>query len=164
MAVTDANYLGPAGEDAVSAELLRRGYNTARWRLDEGIDLLASDSTQDLLYALQVKTTDPVLSGTQQVGHYLMDKAQLKKTNRLPFFYVFVLTKDEGFRFVVVPRLDLFPMRLDFEKTSKREANTSVLNLRLFFAPNGEISGWGQPFSQYEGFERYFPALSHSAR
>jgi hypothetical protein len=164
MAVKDENYLGAAGEDAVSAELLQRGYNLAKFRLDEGVDLLVSNSLQDTLSAVQVKTAEPVHSGKNLVCHYLLDKEQLKKSNRLPFFYVFVSRPFDSFQFVVVPRKELFMLRIQFEQTAKREANASELNLRLFFAQNGEISCWGQSFSKYLGFETYFPALSHSAK
>lgn len=164
MAVTNSNYLGPSGEDAVSAELLRHGYNTAQFRLDEGVDFLVSDSTQDLFFLVQVKSTLLTSSGQQLLGHYLLSREQLRKTSRLPFFYVFVLFLTKGTRFVVVPRKELVAIRLKLEQTEKKEASTDTINLRLYLSPNGEISGWGQSFSSFEGFERYFPMRSHSAK
>lgn len=164
MSVKDANYLGAAGEEAACTEFLRRGYNVAYFLIDEGIDLVVSDSTKDLLYGVQVKTSEPTTSGAQLVGHYLLSREQLAEPKRNELFYVFVLSKAEGFVFVVVSQRELFHLRLRFEQTSKRSAKTEELNLRLFFAPSGEISGWGQPFSSFLGFERYFPFRSHSAR
>ena len=164
MALTNEQYLGAAGEEAVSTELLRRGYNVGTFKLDEGIDLLVSDSQQDMLSVVQVKTALASRVAQQWVGHYVLNKEQLKKRNRYPFLYVFVLWQTNEFRFVVVPRAELFLLRLQFEQKAKRQAQGEELNLRLFFAPDGTLSGWGQSFASFLGFEKSFPALSHSAR
>lgn len=50
----DNNYMGKAGECAVMAELLFRGYNVNHMLVDEGIDLVASKN--NVFYYIQVKT------------------------------------------------------------------------------------------------------------
>lgn len=52
--MADSNYTGKAGECAVMAELLFRGYNVNNMMVDEGIDLVASK--QNVFYYIQVKT------------------------------------------------------------------------------------------------------------
>lgn len=49
-------YKGKAGEYAVMAELLFRGYNVNNMAVDDGIDVVASKN--NLFYYIQVKTTD----------------------------------------------------------------------------------------------------------
>lgn len=50
----DSNYIGKAGECAIMAELLFRGYNVNNMMVDEGIDLVAS--MNNVFYYIQVKT------------------------------------------------------------------------------------------------------------
>ena len=50
----DSNYTGKAGECAVMAELLFRGYNVNNMMVDEGIDLVASKD--NVFFYIQVKT------------------------------------------------------------------------------------------------------------
>lgn len=51
----DSNYTGKAGECAVMAELLFKGYNVNNMMVDEGIDLVASK--ENVFYYIQVKTS-----------------------------------------------------------------------------------------------------------
>lgn len=159
------NYLGPAGENATKAELLRRGYNVGKLELDEGIDLVIYDTSRQLFMSAQVKSSKPEPARDGGVfGQYQLSHKQLRRVQRFEFFYVFALERTEGFEFVVVPRKELLRIRVEFEKTHPKEPKSDDLNLRLFYGTNVEISCWGQSFAPYLGWDSFFPQRAYLAK
>lgn len=156
--MADKDYLAAAGEDAVSSELLRRGYNVAAPRVDLGVDLFVYDPKRRMFHRVQVKTSDPQKErAAGNLGLYSLPRIQLRDAQAIELHYVFVFAWPNNFEFVVVPRKDLERMRENYEKVSGKESDAERISLRLSFEAN-DVSGWGQSFAAYRGaFAKYFP-------
>src|SRR5262249_59365388 len=93
-------YTGRAGQMAVMAELLLRGYNVAIPEVDVGDDVLVVDDGVENLWRVQVKTAVGVEHGYGHSGRFSVSLAQLEAEAKTLLFYVLALRVATGWDFV----------------------------------------------------------------
>lgn len=86
-----SNFLGKAGEHAVMAELLHRGFNASLMAVDEGIDLVASRNNE--YFHIQVKTS--ALGANGKYSFFIKNNAFLAN-NGGKTYYIFVMRSTEN--------------------------------------------------------------------
>lgn len=97
------NFLGKAGEYAVMAELLYRGYNASLMSVDEGVDVVASKDND--YFHIQVKTS--ALGANGKYAFFIKNNAFVAN-NGGKTFYIFVMRGDAGSNhFAVFPSTQL---------------------------------------------------------
>lgn len=98
-----SNFLGKAGEFAVMAEMLYRGFNASLMAVDEGVDLVASKNNQ--YFHIQVKTS--ALGANGKYAFFIKNNAFLAN-NGGKTFYIFVMRGNNGLtQFAVFPSMQL---------------------------------------------------------
>lgn len=96
-------FLGKAGEYAVMAELLYRGYNASLMSVDEGVDIVASRNNE--YFHIQVKTSALGVNG--KYAFFIKNNAFLAN-NGGKTFYIFVMRLPDGANvFAVFPSTQL---------------------------------------------------------
>ncbi|MFO0604534.1 MAG: hypothetical protein U0324_15235 [Polyangiales bacterium] len=158
-------HLGRAGQLAVMAELLARGWNVAIPEVDVGDDVFVAKDDGTRLTRVQVKTATPVDVGGAAVATFLIPPEQLMKAEEVPLVYVFAVPTDARWRFVVVARRDLSVARADMEASPRAgqpgrppSRSGSAVSLALRFEATG-VSGWGRSFAMWESDWSAFPVL-----
>lgn len=102
-APVSTNFTGKAGEHAVMAELLYRGYNASLMSVDEGIDIVASRNNE--YFHIQVKTS--ALGANGKYAFSIKNNAFVAN-NGGKTFYIFVMRSNDGSnRFAVFPSTQL---------------------------------------------------------
>src|SRR5947199_8249235 len=94
------NFVGKAGQLAVMAEFLLRGYNVATPEVDVGDDVFVVNDWVERLWRIQVKTAIGVPRGYGCSGQYQVPLAQLQKFGFTPLFYIFALRWEGRWEFV----------------------------------------------------------------
>lgn len=92
------NFIGKAGEHAAMSELLFWGYNASLMSVDEGIDIVASKHGH--YFHIQVKSSAETQSGKFQ---FKVRAAAFNKHNTINTFYFFIMRRQRGFDYVVLP-------------------------------------------------------------
>lgn len=82
----DTKYIGKAGEYAVAAELLFRGYNATILPVDDGIDVVAT--RENRYFHIQVKTANETEAG---YFNFTIKKRAFTTNNISQTFYIFVM-------------------------------------------------------------------------
>lgn len=163
------SHLGRAGQLAVMAELLARGWNVAIPEVDVGDDVFVAKDDGTRLTRVQVKTATPTELNGATVATFLVPREQLMKLEEVPLVYVFAVPLDARWRFIVVARRELAVARSEMESSPRagqpgrpptRSGNAVSLALRFL---REEVSGWGRSFSSYEGDWSAFPVLRRAA-
>lgn len=101
------SFVGRAGQLAVMAELLLRGYNVAIPEVDVGDDVLVVDDQADNLWRVQVKTAKGVERGYGHSGQFAVSLAQLRAEGKTPLWYVLTLRRRNVWDFVILPQARL---------------------------------------------------------
>ena len=144
----DTNYIGKAGEFAVLAELIARGYNANNMAIDEGIDIVASKD--NVFYYIQVKTTYVDTGGRVCIHIPVVNYKRVESNNAI---YIIALRECIGsFRYFIFHQYEIEAHIINgyIERT---EAN---INIKIAY---DEITN--QPFL-YNGKNRT-TARSHQA-
>lgn len=178
MTTTKRSHIGRAGDHAVMAEFLLRGWNVAIPEVDVGDDVFVVDDNSDRVIRVQVKTAERVQSSGDGVRAVYagIPLAQFWGGN-LAFFYVFVLRHAGRWEFVVLDRRTLRSERAAAEEAAadptfrgrggrtKRTtggADTEtrgMLSLTLHFTP-GDVTLWGRSVERYRNDWSAFPEIN----
>jgi hypothetical protein len=92
--------VGKAGQLAVMAEYLLRGYNVAMPEVDVGDDVFVVNDRAERLWRIQVKTAIGVQRGRGWSGRFQLPLAQLLTETLTPLHYVLVLRRQNAWEFV----------------------------------------------------------------
>src|SRR5688500_2505810 len=96
------SFVGKAGQLAVMAEFLLRGYNVAVPEVDVGDDILVVSNPVEVVWCVQVKTATEVRRGYGYSGQFLIPLAQLRTPTGTPLFFVFALREDRDWEFAIL--------------------------------------------------------------
>lgn len=98
-----SNFIGKAGEHAVMAELLYRGFNSSLMAVDEGVDIVASKNNQ--YFHIQVKTSALGANGKYA---FFIKNSSFEANNGGKVFYILVMRSADGTtKFAVIPSVQL---------------------------------------------------------
>lgn len=159
------SHLGRAGQLAVMAELLARGWNVAIPEVDVGDDVFVAKDDGTRLTRVQVKTATPVVTGDGLTAVFLLSREQLKKIEEVPLVYVFAVPVERSWRFVVISRDDLGLARAAMEAAPRpglpgRPPSRTGAEVSLSLRFEGDaVSAWGRSFSEWDGDWSRFPVL-----
>ncbi|MDR3157410.1 MAG: hypothetical protein LBU11_00025 [Zoogloeaceae bacterium] len=93
-----SNFTGKAGEHAVMAELLYRGFNASLMAVDEGVDIVATKNNK--YFHIQVKTA---LSGTNGKYTFNIKNTAFEANNGGETYYILVMRVNKGNIFAILP-------------------------------------------------------------
>jgi len=178
MTTTKRSHIGRAGDHAVMAEFLLRGWNVAIPEVDVGDDIFVVDDNADRVIRVQVKTAErvqPAGGGVRAV--YAGIPLTRFWGGTLAFFYVFVLRHAGRWEFVVIDRRTLRDERSAAEESGeegatrgrggrpKRTATNSavdtkaLLSLALYFTPS-HMTLWGRSVQAHRNNWSAFPEIN----
>jgi hypothetical protein len=101
--IVSSNFIGKAGEHAVMAELLYRGFNSSLMAVDEGVDIVASKNNQ--YFHIQVKTSALGANGKYV---FFIKNSSFEANNGGKVFYILVMRNPDGAtKFAVIPSVQL---------------------------------------------------------
>lgn len=154
------HYTGRAGQLAVMAEFLIRGYNVAIPEVDIGDDIfVVSDNTGEYS-RVQVKTT---LAKSTKKGYscrYMIKLSQLERRTFPPSWYVFANRyMDDWSSFLVISRANLYELYDNFEMGSLTKSG--FVSLYISYQEQAVICS-GVDMSEFvDNWERW-PFIKHS--
>src|SRR5262245_63346295 len=93
------NYVGKAGQLAVMAEFLLRGYNVAMPEVDVGDDIFVVQDRTGRLWRIQVKTAIGKPREYGYSGQYAVQRKQLRQPKKPDLYYVFARRKGGQWEF-----------------------------------------------------------------
>jgi hypothetical protein len=99
-----SGYVGKAGQLAVMAEFLLRGYNVAMPEVDVGDDIFVVHDREGKLWRVQVKTAIGIRRGYGYSGRFTIAESQLKTKKRPDLYLVFALRAGDDWEFLAFPR------------------------------------------------------------
>jgi hypothetical protein len=150
------NFVGKAGQLAVMAEFLLRGYNVAMPEVDVGDDVFVVNDWVERLWRIQVKTAIGVPRGYGCSGHYQVPLAQLQKLGPTPLFYIFAMRWDCRWEFVVLSQ-----KKLKRERTHHGVGSLAGGNLILYLAfQEGELVCSDRHWQSYRNNWDLWPIIS----
>lgn len=132
------NHVGKAGQLAVMAEFLLRGYNVAMPEVDVGDDIFVVHDLEGRLWRIQVKTAIGRRRGYGYSGKFAVSRGQLETEKFPDLFYVFALRAGRQWEFLPIKRRELF----DLQRTrpiAAQSGNNLIFNLR--FTPTALFCG-----------------------
>lgn len=149
------------------SELLLRGWNVAVPVVDVGDDVFVIDDRDKTTYRLQVKTARAERQATpgEQVerwsAQFTLSRSQLGTPQANELFYMLVMRTEETWRFLVIPRAELFAIRERFMSPppgTKRgpgrppvadtQAKSDAINLEITLG-NSAATVWGASLQAY---------------
>jgi hypothetical protein len=102
-------YVGRAGQMAVMAEFLWRGWNVALPEVDVGEDIFVVKDEGGELFRVQVKTATARLQWDGHSAQFSISLKQLKKPRIPDLVYVFVIRNDAAWEpFIIIDRKTLW--------------------------------------------------------
>jgi hypothetical protein len=115
-------HFGRAGEYHAMSELLLRGWNVAVPVVDVGDDAFVIDDRDKTTRRVQVKTAkaEPIKSPTEGTGAgrvratFNLSRQQLRTPQAIELLYIFLVRFPTSWRFLVIPRRDLFQVRATY--------------------------------------------------
>ena len=145
-------YLGKAGQFAVMAECLMRGFNVAIPEVDIGDDLFVVNDRSGNYRRIQVKTKTAARRKTAYAIQFQVPLLQLEQTFTPDLIYVFASRLADGWGpFLVIPRDVLLSLHqlegLGAVVTSSKGKEHVRLSIR--FGDDGSISCSGQSLTQF---------------
>jgi len=178
---TKRSHIGRAGDHAVMAEFLLRGWNVAIPEVDVGDDIFVVDDNADRVIRVQVKTAERVqpAGGGVRAVYAGVPVAQIW-SGALPFFYVFVLRNAQRWEFVVMRRERLRDLRARIEAEAGLVTDTprpggrakvtrpaggaspspqGTLSLAFVFT-DSEVTLWGKSVQTYRNNWSEFPEIT----
>jgi hypothetical protein len=152
------NFVGRAGQLAVMAEFLLRGYNVAIPEVDVGDDVLVVSDPVEQLWRVQVKTALAVGRSYGYSGRYQVPLVQLQTPGPVPLYYAFVLRREAVWDFVILPREFLQEEHQAFEVGSSTQES---LVLHLAFRTAG-VTCSGRDWQAYRNNWSAWPVMPSS--
>lgn len=149
-------HFGRAGEYFAMSELLLRGWNVAVPVVDVGDDVFVIDDNDKTTFRLQVKAaegvpwTDPDAAGIK--ASFGLSRSQLRTPQPIELFYMLVVRLDSSWRFLVIPRQELFQVRATYlaspdarvGRPSLADEDAKTDSLMLNVGIRGDVAtGWG---------------------
>ncbi len=180
MTTTKRSHLGKAGDHAVMAELLLRGWNVAIPEVDVGDDIFVVDDNADRVIRVQVKTTEQVArrNGRTDAKFGGISRTRLWSSSEVPFYYVFVLREGARWEFVVLRRSEFQRLRAEAEATPPDESpahkrpgprprptkpdlakEKGFLSV-VFTFTEVDVTAWGRSLQRYRNNWSDFPEVS----
>lgn len=152
-------YTGRAGQLAVMAEFLVRGYNVAIPEVDVGDDIfVVSDESGDYS-RVQVKTTLAKPTRHGYSARYVIKLSQLERRTFPPSWYVFAnRIGDEWSSFLVIPRQNLYELYDNYEIGSLTKSG--LITLYLSYREDSVICS-EQDLSKYLNNWERWPFIEH---
>ncbi len=181
MTTTKRSHIGRAGDHAVMAEFLLRGWNVAIPEVDVGDDIFVVDDNADRVIRVQVKTAERVQSsGDGARAIYAGISLAQIWSGTLPFFYVFVLRHAGRWEFVVMSRERLRDLRAKVETEALAAAGAAKSGARpkatrpaagapstrqgalslAFVFTGSDVTLWGRSVQTYRNNWSEFPEIS----
>jgi hypothetical protein len=122
--VAGKGHVGKAGQLAVMAEFLLRGYNVAMPEVDVGDDIFVVSDRKGELWRIQVKTAISKQTRNGYRGKFAVGSRQLMRSREPDLFYIFALRKGAAWEFLIIPRA-----RLEAETNSYQVGSESGGNI-----------------------------------
>lgn len=140
-------FTGKAGQMAVMAEFLLRGYNVAVPEVDVGDDILVVRSGNTEYSRVQVKTTTLKQTRNGYSGRYVLKLSQLVTISAPEIWYVFANRfEDKWQSFMIVPRPALHSL---YEQHNLGSLNQNgLLSLYITYSANKATCS-GQDLSRF---------------
>lgn len=154
-----SQYIGRAGQLAVMAEFLFRGYNVAIPEVDTGDDIfVVSDASGDYS-RVQVKTTLVKPTNYGYSGRYYLKLSQLEKQTFPETWYVFANRLDNNWlSFFIASRQELYEKYVDYQIGSVSQKGI----IALYLSYSGEkVICSGQDLSVYINNWDRWPLIIH---
>ncbi|MBI1923683.1 hypothetical protein HYR99_05480 [Candidatus Poribacteria bacterium] len=152
-------YIGRAGQMAVMAEFLIRGYNVAIPEVDIGDDIFAVQNSTGEYSRIQVKTALARKTKTGYSARYSLKLSQLETPTVPDTWYVFANRISSYWEsFLVIPRPELYNQ---YNRNNVGSVNQGgVLSLYFSYADE-KVTCSGQDFSMYLNNWSAWPAIAH---
>jgi hypothetical protein len=152
-------YVGRAGQMAVMAEFLLRGYNVAVPEVDVGDDIFVVRDSDGEFSRIQVKTTLVTETRDGYSARYTIRRDQLITLSAPELWYVFANRSESRWQsFLVVPRPELASSYSQHKLGSQNQQG--VLSLYVTFS-GPQVTCFGQDFSHYLNNWGIWPYLQH---
>jgi len=148
-----SNYVGKAGQLAVMAEFLLRGYNVAMPEVDIGDDIFVVEDRGGRLWRIQVKTAVGKRREYGYSGQFVVALTQLRTPKTPDLHYVFALRKADQWEFLPIPRDVLMRENRDQGVGSLTGGNV-ILTLRFH---EEEVLCAGRDFQRFRNNWRAWP-------
>lgn len=140
-------YLGRAGQMAVMAEFLVRGWNVAIPEVDVGDDIFVVRDSDGNLSRIQVKTSSAKSLKTGYSAQFIVSSPQLTTAITPELTYVFVVRREPSWeKFIVIDRTALEEEHL-FHKVGSDNKRGNVV-FYISFTPRG-VRCSGRDFAKY---------------
>jgi hypothetical protein len=105
-------HFGRAGEFFAMSELLLRGWNVAVPVVDIGDDVFVIDDRDKATRRVQVKTSATEADEAGRLrATFNLSREQLRTPQLIELFYMLMMRAGPRWRFLVIPRVDLFELR-----------------------------------------------------
>ncbi len=152
-------YIGRAGQMAVMAEFLIRGYNVAVPEVDVGDDILVVRDSDGEFARVQVKATNATSTNRGYSARYTLKLSQLALPIRPEIWYVFASRfQDKWDTFVIIPREKLFEL---YELYNIGSVNKNGVVSLYFANHDGNIICSGQDLTRFAGNWSDWPTIEH---
>lgn len=163
-------HFGRAGEYFAMSEILLRGWNVAVPVVDVGDDVFVINDHDKTTWRVQVKSA-PATRLTDRPGsllkaHFTLSRAQLGASHDTELFYMLMIRDQQRWRFLVIPRKDLFAIHRRFVDAPRLgrgrppvasiDAKQDKLGLDVTIDETGAV-GWNTSLSAF--LERWPGAL-----
>ncbi len=163
-------YTGRAGQLAVMAEFIIRGYNVAMPEIDVGDDIFVVKDSSGDLSRIQVKTATGKAQKTLDCcsAQFNIGYSHLETARKPEITYVFVVRIADRWReFVVISRQKLFELRelnnIGTMTIDKKTGKKISLTFTLAFKPNDVICS-KQSLQQYRNCWDAWPIIDHQGK
>jgi hypothetical protein len=150
------NYVGKAGQLAVMAEYLLRGYNVAMPEVDVGDDMFVVEDAGGEMWRVQVKTAIATPREYGFSGRFLIPLRQINEPRRPELYFVLALRREGGWEFVPIPRQVLEDELRDHAIGS---AFGQAVLLYLAFR-DGALTCSGRDWQRFRGNWSLWPVIS----
>jgi hypothetical protein len=152
-------YTGRAGQMAVMAEFLLRGYNVAIPEVDVGDDIFVVTDSSGEYARVQVKTALALPTKTGYSARYLVKLSQLERASTPETWYIFANRLHKRWiSFVVVSRQTLYTL-YDLYQIGAL-SSTGLFSLYVSYTENNAICS-GQDLSTYLDNWQQWPPVIH---
>ena len=151
-----SNYVGKAGQLAVMAEFLLRGYNVAMPEVDVGDDIFVVHDRRGRLWRIQVKTAVGRQWAYGYSGQFAIALTQLERPKKPELNYVLALRKADQWDFLVMRRSVLLEEHRDQGVGSVSGPNV-ILTLRF---RRGAVLCSGRDFQRYRNNWQQWPIIA----
>jgi hypothetical protein len=127
-------HFGRAGEYYAMSELLLRGWNVAVPVVDVGDDAFVIDDRDKTTRRVQVKTAEaePIkpkdgLGAGRVRATFNLSREQMRTPQAIELFYMLMVRLPRSWRFLVIPRRDLFTLRATYVAKARKGAGRRPL-------------------------------------